>query len=68
MRTTATITTIGTAHGSQFISHEMLTSCSTMATAAKYFNLVYEIRFVHTWTKVIKGGGLREKVFFLIDR
>jgi hypothetical protein len=56
MRTTTAITTIRAAHGSQFISHEMLTSCPTMSTAAKYFNLVYEIRFVHTSAKVIKGG------------
>ena len=43
----ASITTIGPAHRSKFITHEMLTASTAMATSAKDTYLVNKITFFH---------------------
>src|SRR5450432_3783727 len=47
MRTTATISAIGPPHGGKFVTHKMFTTGATMATAAEYADIIYEICFFH---------------------
>ena len=46
MSATASISTIGSAHGREFITHEVLITGTTMAAATKYPDLIYEIAFL----------------------
>jgi hypothetical protein len=43
MRTSSTIATIWSAHGSKFISHEMFASSSAMSTTAENLYLIYKV-------------------------
>jgi hypothetical protein len=55
MCTAATVTTIGTTQCSEFVPSEMLTSSTTMATATKNSDLVYEIAFFQNCTVTTSG-------------
>ena len=48
MRTPATITAIGPAHGCELIAHEMFVTGAPMTAAAKNPYLIYKIAFLHT--------------------
>ena len=56
MATTTTITAIRATHCGEFITHKVLAACTTMSTAAKYPDLVYEIAFfqnaIFVWVPV----------------
>ena len=46
MGTTATIPTIGSAHSREFISHKVLITSTSVATAAKYSDLINKVTFL----------------------
>ena len=48
MAASASIATIGSAHGCELVAHEMLAAGSTMAAAAKNAYLVYKIAFLQS--------------------
>ena len=43
MRTTATVTSIGSTHGSEFVAHKVLAAGASMAASAENPDLVNEI-------------------------
>ena len=57
MATTTTITAIRATHCGEFITHKVLAACTTMSTAAKYPDLVYEVAFfqivIFVWVPVL---------------